>query len=143
MIVENSNSTMAMTIRDIDEVSAEQTPTSSDRDRDSTEYLDDGYEKPYTTLVVTDQVKDEHDYLTTKKESNYENAISFENVACGHASEKLEENTLSNKTNVHDEIASWNLNYDTNDFRETNDSVPQTYINQQMNKAENVNLSLN
>ncbi|VDI35763.1 Hypothetical predicted protein [Mytilus galloprovincialis] len=140
---ENGNSTMAMTIRDIDEVSAEQTSTSSDKDRDSSEYLDDGYEKPYTTLVVTDQVKDEHDYLTNKTESNYENSISFQNIACGHASENLEENTLSDKSKVNDEITSWNLNYDMNDFNETKDSMPQTYINPKMNKTEYVNLLLN
>lgn len=112
MIAENARSTMAMTIRDIDEVSAEQTSISSDQDRDSSECVDDGYENPYTTLVVTGQVKVEHDYLTTKKESNYANSISFQNVACGHACENLDENTLSIKTNVHDEITSWNLNYD-------------------------------
>ncbi|VDI34014.1 Hypothetical predicted protein [Mytilus galloprovincialis] len=140
---EHNNSILPTTNRDIDLLSTEQTSTSSDNDRDSSEYIDDGYEQPYTTLVVTDQEKDEHDYLTTKKESNYENSISFQNVACGHACENQDENTLSNKTNVHDEITSWNLNYDMNDFNETNDSVPQTYINPQMNKAEYVNLSLN
>lgn len=60
---------MSMINRDIDVVSAEHTSTSSDNDRDSSEYLDDGYEQPYTTLVVTDQVKDDHVYLTTKKKS--------------------------------------------------------------------------
>ncbi|CAC5387656.1 unnamed protein product [Mytilus coruscus] len=116
---ENDNSIMSMTNRDIDIVSAEQTSTSSDNDRDSSEYLDDGYEQPYTTLVVTDQI-----------------------VACGHACEFLEEVSLPDKTNAHDDQENWNLNYDVNDFIETNDSVPPTYINPQMNKAEYINLSL-
>ncbi|XP_052105996.1 uncharacterized protein LOC127738697 isoform X2 [Mytilus californianus] len=140
---ENDNSIMSMINRDIDIVSAEHTSTSSDNDRDSSECLEDGYEQPYTTLLVTDQVKDDHVYLTTKKESNYENAIPFQNVACGHACEFLEEDSLSDKTNAHDDQENWNLKYEVNDFNETNDSVPHTYIYPQMNKAVYINLSLN
>ncbi|CAG2192578.1 unnamed protein product [Mytilus edulis] len=86
---EHNNSIMSMTNRDIDEVSAEHTPTSSDNDIVSSEYLDDGYEQPYNTLVVTDQEKDDHVYLNTKKESSYENTIPTQNVACEHAREFL------------------------------------------------------
>ncbi|CAC5422324.1 unnamed protein product [Mytilus coruscus] len=140
---ENDNSIMLMINRDIDQVSATHTSTSSDNDRDPSEYLDDGYEQPYTTLMVTDQVKDEHVYLTTKKESNYENIIPYQNVACGHACECFEADSLPDKTNAHDDHANWNLNNDMNDFNETNDSVPHTYIYPQINKAEYINLSLN
>ncbi|CAG2228708.1 unnamed protein product [Mytilus edulis] len=104
--------------------SQEQTSTSSENDRDSSEYLDDGYEKLYTTLEVTDQVKDEHDYLITIKVSNYENSISFQNVACVHACENLEEYSQSDKTNAHNEQENGNLNYDVNDINETNENVP-------------------
>ncbi|CAC5417797.1 unnamed protein product [Mytilus coruscus] len=137
---ENDNSIMSMINRDIDLVSAEHTSTSSDNDRDSSEYLDDGYEQPYSTLVLTDQVNDDHVYLTTKKESKYENAIPFQNFACGHDCEFLQEDSLSDKTNAHDDPENWNLNYD---FNETNESVPHTYIYPQMNKAEYINLTLN
>lgn len=143
MIAEQINTTLPMTKIDIDLLSTEQSSTSSDNDRDSSEYIDDGYEQPYTTLVVTDQVKDEHTYLTTKKETNYENTIPFQTVNCGYACEFLEEDSLSDKTNAFNDNASWDLNNDKNDFKESIDSVPQTYINPQTNKAEYINLSLN
>lgn len=139
IIAEINISTMPITSRDVDVVSAEHTSTSSDNDKDSLEYLDDGYEQPYTTLVVTDQVQDDDVYLSTKKESNYENAVPFQNVTCGHACELLEEDSLSDKTNAHDDHENWHLNYGGNEFNETNESVPQTH----MNTAEYINLSLN
>lgn len=115
MITENYNVTMSMINRDIDLVTAEHTSTSSGNDGDSSEYLDDGYENPYTTLVVTDQAKDDHVYLTTKQNSDYENAISFQNIACGPACEFLEEDFLPDKINA--QIC------DMNDLSGTNDSV--------------------
>lgn len=134
------NSIMSMIIRDINVVSAEQVSTSSDSDRDSIEYLNDGYEQPYTTLVVTDQVKEDHIYLNTKKESNYENTTPTQTVACGHACEFLEKDSLSDTSNAHEEHENLNLNYDVNVKSE---SVSQVYIYPQRIKADYVNLSLN
>lgn len=88
--------------------------------------------------MVTDQVKDKHIYFTTIKETTYENASPFQAVDCGQACEFLKEDSLSD-----DDNASWNPNNDMNDFNESIDNVPQTYIDPQMNKAEYVNLSLN
>ncbi|CAG2196315.1 unnamed protein product [Mytilus edulis] len=80
---ESDNSILSMINSDIDVVPEEHTSTSSDNDSDSSEYLDDGYEKPYTTLVVAE---DSHVYLTTKQKSDHANVlIPFQNVACGHA----------------------------------------------------------
>lgn len=143
MIAENDDSILPMLITDIDEVSAEHTSTSSDNDREYLEYIDDGYEKPYTTMVVTDQVKDDHVYLNTKKESNYENAVPFQTVDCGHACELLEEESLSHKINAHNDHENRNLDYDTGDSNETHNNVPQIDIYPQMNKAEYINLSIN
>ncbi|VDH92659.1 Hypothetical predicted protein [Mytilus galloprovincialis] len=139
---ENDNSIMSMINSDIDVVPGEHTSTSSDNDRDSSEYLDDGYEKPYTTLEVAE---DGHVYLTTKQKSDHANVIPFQNVDFGQACELLEEDYLSDtdKTNAHDEHENLNLNNHVNDINETNDSVPQTFINPQINKAEYTNLSLN
>ncbi|CAG2196317.1 unnamed protein product [Mytilus edulis] len=139
---ENDNSIMLMTNRDIDLVSGDHASTSSDKDRDSSEYVDDGYEQPYTTLVVTGQVKDDQVYLPTKNKSDYENAILFQNVACEHAYEFLEEDSLSDKTNAHDDYENRNRNYYVNDFNESNENVPHTFIYPQINKAEYINLSL-
>ncbi|VDI57194.1 Hypothetical predicted protein [Mytilus galloprovincialis] len=143
LYIQSDNSIMPTVIRDIDEISAEYLSTSSDNERDSSEYLDDGYEQPYTALVVTDQEKDDHVYLTTKKNSNYENAVPFQNIACGHACDFLKEDSQSDKTNAYDDHENFNLIYDVNECKEQNDSVPQIYIYPQINKAEYVNLSLN
>lgn len=144
VIAENDNSVQPMINRDEDVMSSEHTSTSSDNNSDSLEYIDDGYEQPYTTLMVTGQIKDEHVYLTTKKESNYEKSVPTQNVACGHACEILEEDSLSDtdETNAHDEHENLNLNYDVNDINETNDSLPQPNVNPQTNKAEYINLLL-
>lgn len=138
MIAENDNSIMSMINSDIDVVPGEHTSRSSDNDSDSSEYLDDGYEKPYTTLVVAEVG---HVYLTTKQKSDHANVlIPFQNVVCGHAREILEEDSLSDETNAHDEQKNYNLK---NDSTVTIESVPQTYIYPQMNKANYINLSLN
>ncbi|XP_063427158.1 protein turtle homolog B-like [Mytilus trossulus] len=142
LYVQNDDSILPMINRDVDVMSSEHTSTSSDNDIVSSEYLDDGYEQPHTTLVVTDQVKDEHVYLNTKKESNYENTIPFENIACGHACDYLDD-SLSDKRNALDDHEYLNLNNDVNDFNVKNERVTQCFINPRMNEAEYINLSLN
>ncbi|CAC5368442.1 TTN [Mytilus coruscus] len=69
---ENDNPMISMVERTVVEnrdtalVSAEQSSTSSDNDNSISEHLDDGYEYPYTTLVVINRTEDEHVYLRTR-----------------------------------------------------------------------------
>ncbi|CAC5423604.1 unnamed protein product [Mytilus coruscus] len=50
-------------------VNEEPSSASSDHDRNASENLDDGYERPYNTLLANYQTKDNHVYLTIKKSS--------------------------------------------------------------------------
>ncbi|CAC5379146.1 unnamed protein product [Mytilus coruscus] len=77
--------------RDMTLMSAGHSSTSSDNDRNDSEYLDNGYEHPYNTLLVSNRAEDKHVYLTTKKKSNNENSTPFENAPYGCSFEFTEQ----------------------------------------------------
>ncbi|CAC5423607.1 unnamed protein product [Mytilus coruscus] len=84
--------------RDIAQVSAGHSSTSTDDDRNSSVYLDDGYEHPYNTLLANIRAEDEHVYLTPKKTSDNANSTPSENDACGCSYEFTEQDSSLDKT---------------------------------------------
>lgn len=102
---------------------------------DDSQNYDDGYEKPYTTLVVQNLTKDEHVYLKTNKVSYYENLTPFEKAASVENGKQ--------KTNLHvyenDHQENVNLNNIDNDF---DNHCQQSYIDPKYSKAVYINLML-
>lgn len=81
--------------------------------------MDDGYEKPYTTLLVLNQGENKHDYLTTRRKSSNENPSVFATDAFGTTS------MYETKTHDHPNARYENVN-----------------LKSEENKAEYINLSL-
>ncbi|CAC5361918.1 unnamed protein product [Mytilus coruscus] len=102
-------------------------------DNSISEHLENGYEYPYTTLVVNNRTEDEHVYLRTR------NSTAFENAVCGRSFELTEEDLLPDETKTHCYAnkgqANVNLNDDGNDSKETDNNSDQTFIHLK-NKAE-------
>ncbi|VDI64121.1 Hypothetical predicted protein [Mytilus galloprovincialis] len=71
LVAENSNTTG---------LSEEHSSSSSNTDNNASEDLNDGYEKPYSTLVSNNGHEVEHDYHKTKQNWIYENSTT-----CNHA----------------------------------------------------------
>lgn len=75
--------------RDITNVSEDHSSTISANDANGSEIVDDGYEKPYTTLMIIDRDEDEHVYLSTRNSLTNitnENSTSLDHAACGNSS---------------------------------------------------------
>lgn len=132
-VVENRDTTL---------VSADQSSASSDNDNSLSEHLDDGYEYPYTTLLVNNRTEDEHVYLRTR------NSATLRNAAFERSSELTEEDVLPDGTKTHycpnQRQANLNLNSDWNDSQETDnkhDKCDQTFVHPK-NKAVYINLLL-
>ncbi|CAC5391277.1 unnamed protein product [Mytilus coruscus] len=131
--------------RDITRESMEHISVSSENDSNTAEYLDDGYEKPYTTLVETNRVHDEYVYLITKMKSGNEKSINFDTAGCKQALTCTEQNPSLEKTNTNE-----NVNYDQNDIKLKTvenylyevecDIKAKVYPDK--NKAQYINLSL-
>ncbi|CAC5372896.1 unnamed protein product [Mytilus coruscus] len=104
---------------------------SSDINIDISENCDDGYEKPYTTLVVQHRADDDHIYLTTNKFFIYENSTPA-NAVCGRSFEFRKQDTSQIETNPYvyenDDEENANLSYIENDFdKKDNDFLPVTH----------------
>ncbi|VDI48726.1 Hypothetical predicted protein [Mytilus galloprovincialis] len=129
-VVENRDTTL---------VSADQSSVSSDNDNSLSEHLDDGYEYPYTTLLVNIRTEDEHVYLRTR------NSATLRNAAFERSSELTEEDVLPDGTKTHycpnQRQANLNLNSDWNDSQETDNKCDQTFVHPK-NKAVYINLLL-
>ncbi|XP_052079076.1 uncharacterized protein LOC127717473 [Mytilus californianus] len=119
---------------------------SSDNYIDTSENYDDGYEKPYTTLVVQNHADDPHVYLTTNKFGIYENSTPFEKVACGRSFELRNDDTPTVETNPHvyenNDQENTNLSYIDNDFDKKDNDFHRSHIDQRKNEAEYINLML-
>ncbi|CAC5424851.1 unnamed protein product [Mytilus coruscus] len=137
IVAENSNTTA---------LSDEHSSASSNTDMDASENLDDGYEKPYTTLVAYNGGEDEHVYRKTKQNWTYENLTSFENATFGHSVEfKEQEFSLGEtKPNVYanEGQESANMHYGENYSKETDDDFQRSNVYKQMETTEYINLSL-
>ncbi|CAC5379145.1 unnamed protein product [Mytilus coruscus] len=84
--------------RDIAQAPARHLSTTSDDDRNASEYLDDGYEHPYNTLLPNNRAEDEHVYLSPKKTLNNANTAPFENASCGCSFEITEQDSLPDES---------------------------------------------
>lgn len=142
---ENDNPMISMTERPVVEnrdtalVSAEQSSASSDNDNSVSEHLDDEYEHPYTTLVLNNQMEDEHIYLKSR------HSTAFENVAIGRSSEPTEYDVLPVETTTHCYANLVQANQDLNDneknSKKTDNDPDRTFIHAKK-KAEYINLLL-
>ncbi|XP_052079066.1 uncharacterized protein LOC127717467 isoform X2 [Mytilus californianus] len=119
---------------------------SSENYIDTPENYDDGYEKPYTTLVVQNHADNQHVYLTTNKLGIYENSTPFEKVACGRSFELRNNDTPTVETNPHvyenNDQENTNLSYIDNDFDKNDNDFHRSHIDQRKNEAEYINLML-
>ncbi|CAC5395846.1 unnamed protein product [Mytilus coruscus] len=119
---------------------------SSDNYIDTSESYDDGYEKPYTTLVVQHRADDEHVYLITNKFDIYENSAPFEKVACRRSIEFINDDISTVETNPHvyenNDQENMNLSYIDNDFDKKDNGFHRSRIGQRKNEAEYINLML-
>ncbi|CAG2239376.1 unnamed protein product [Mytilus edulis] len=127
-------------------VSAENSSGLSDNEISVSENYDDGYERPYTTLLTNDRVGDTHVYLNTHENSNEEFLNSMDNTACRHTIE-CEVHTYSlkkAKTNSleDDDIEMVTMSNVENTSKETDGDIQRPYNDRKRNNVEYINLSL-
>ncbi|CAC5424852.1 unnamed protein product [Mytilus coruscus] len=137
IVAENSNTCTAV-------LSDKHSSASSNTDINASEDLDDGYEKPYTTLVANHGEKDEHVYHKTKQKWTYENSITFKNATFEHSVEFSLDKT---KTNVYanEGQESANMDYrenDSNMSKKTDDDFQRSNVYKQKETIEYINLSI-
>lgn len=120
--------------------SIEHTSISSEHGRNGSEYSDDGYERPYTTLVVNHHAEDEHVYRTTQNISNNDN------VSCKHSTEfsqpKSSIDLKNSEVGANKGIKSSQLYYFEENSNETETAFRQSNVKLRKHKAEYINLSL-
>lgn len=86
-IVEHRNTSIVsgeryLAFQNNDRDTPDQSIATSDNDSHTSEHLDDGYERPYTTLMAHNYVEDEHVYNNTTHNSLNETSTPFSIVAC-------------------------------------------------------------
>lgn len=67
--------------------------------------MDDGYEKPYSTLMIIDRDEDEHVYLSTRNNLaniTNEQSSSLDHAACGYSSAFTKLHYIPHKTKSDD-----------------------------------------
>ncbi|CAC5411926.1 DSCAML1 [Mytilus coruscus] len=130
--------------RGISHLSEERSSTISENDINASEILDDGYEKPYSTLVVNDRDEDKHIYLSTTNNSTNENSTPSENAACGHSPGFTELDSSPHRTNTpiyeNDCQENVKLHYFENCSYQRDFQRP--YVYKHRNQVEYINLSL-
>ncbi|XP_052079672.1 uncharacterized protein LOC127717853 [Mytilus californianus] len=84
--------------RDITNVPEDHFSTISDNDANGSDILDDGYEKPYSTLMEIDRDDYEHVYLSVRNNLTNENSTFLENTASGNSSGFTEVHYIPDKT---------------------------------------------
>ncbi|CAC5368465.1 unnamed protein product [Mytilus coruscus] len=108
----------------------------------ASEYLDDGYEHPYTTLVEHSDAADEHVYLNTKTNSINENPHTFQNVTYKHSFASKVQDYSQDKQQIHffasDGQENVTFNCPENNLNETDNDFYLLNVN----AAEYINLSL-
>ncbi|CAC5379148.1 unnamed protein product [Mytilus coruscus] len=86
-VVENRNISIVSEAQQLafpnnDSEHSEHTIATSDNDINDSEHLDDGYERPYTTLVAHNHADNEHVYSSTKTNSINDNSTTLQNATC-------------------------------------------------------------
>lgn len=129
--------------RGVSHVSEEPSLSISDNDIDASEILDDGYEKPYSTLVENGRDEIKHIYLSTTNNSTDENSIPFENAACGLSPGFRELDSSSDRANIPIYENDSHENVKLNCFENcTNDRDIRLDVYKQNNPVAYINLSL-
>ncbi|CAC5387875.1 OPCML [Mytilus coruscus] len=86
LVVENRNISMVSGEQHLesnnDSNTSEHTIATSDDEINASEHLDDGYERPYTTLVAHIYAEEEHGYSSTKTSSINYNSTTLQNATC-------------------------------------------------------------
>ncbi|XP_052081070.1 uncharacterized protein LOC127719060 [Mytilus californianus] len=106
LVVENRNISIVseeqyLALSNNDTDTSEHTVASSDNESIASEDLDDGYERPYTTLVAHNYVEDEHGYSSTKTSSIYDNSSSLQNTTCRPCFPFTEQDPSQDNKNTH------------------------------------------
>ncbi|CAC5368450.1 unnamed protein product [Mytilus coruscus] len=112
---------------------------SSDNDSNTLENLNDGYEHPYTTLMINNRTEDEHVYLPSRKNASNEHSTVFENAACKLSFALTELNSTHDITKTHCCQNEVHENENSNDLK---DSISRSNVFSQTNIPEYINLSL-
>lgn len=88
--------------RAITDESEENSSRISDNDVNGSDIFDDGYEKPYSTLLETDRDENKHVYLSTRNSLINEDSPSSEPSACGNSSGLIEHHYIPEITKSND-----------------------------------------
>lgn len=111
------------------------------------EYLNDEYEHPYTTLLADNYAVDEHVYLTTKTNSINDNSMTFQNAAYEHTftsrETKYSEDTQKTHISASNGQENETLDYLKNNLTDPDEDAHPIKVNSQKNATEYINLSLN
>ncbi|XP_063417327.1 uncharacterized protein LOC134699850 [Mytilus trossulus] len=132
LVAENSNTTGLF---------EEHSSSSSNTENNASEDLNDGYEKPYSTLVSNNGHEIEHVYHKTKQNCTYENVSTFENVSFG-LSVELQEFSLDKTTTLVYSNESVNMNDGENYSKDTDHYFQRLNVSKQTETKEYINLLL-
>ncbi|CAC5368467.1 unnamed protein product [Mytilus coruscus] len=129
-----------------DSDTSEHAVASLENETNASEYLNDGYEHPYTILLAYNYAVDEHTYLTTKTNSINNNSRTFRNAAYEHSFTSREQDYSQDKQKTHifasDGQENITLDYFENNLNEPDHDLHLINVNSQINAAEYINLSL-
>ncbi|CAC5417640.1 NCAM [Mytilus coruscus] len=112
---------------------------SSDNDSNTSENLNDGYEHPYTKLMINNRTEDEHVYLPSTTNVSNEHSTLFENAACKLSFALTELSSTHAITKTHFCQNEVHENENSNDVE---DSISRSNVFSQTNIPEYINLSL-
>ncbi|CAG2232730.1 OBCAM [Mytilus edulis] len=102
-IVENRNISVEQLVAfsNNDNETSEHARTLPDNESHTSEHLDDGYERPYMTLVAQNYVEEEHVYNNTKSNSLNDNSTPLQNPTCRRFVEITEQDATQDNTDTH------------------------------------------
>ncbi|CAG2201490.1 unnamed protein product [Mytilus edulis] len=136
IIAENSNTAA---------LSDDRSSSSSNTDINVSEDSNDGYEKPYTTLVSIKGNEVEHVYRKTKQSWTYGNSNALQNATLGHSVKYTEQVFSLDKTNAinaNEGQESANMKCAENYTKKTDDDSQRSNVHKQKKTKEYINLLL-
>lgn len=130
--------------RNLIHVSDEYSSTLSENDTNAAERLDDGYEKPYTTLMENIETEDKHIYLITQETQQFQHVSPFVHAACGHLLEFTEQASSldTSKINPSENDDQENIKHNYVENYETDDDLRQSNVYTKKKTVEYINLLL-
>lgn len=102
-IVENRNISVEQLVAfsNNDNETSQHARTLPDNESHISENLDDGYERPYMTLVAQNYAEEEHVYNNTKSKSFNDNSTPLQNPTCICFVAITEQDASQDKTDTH------------------------------------------